>query len=385
MNEFIQNMEQGGSVRANGGTDLKYSGDDLSGYSSIFDNAVFKPNDEDMMRVIEAIKNLNAGTELEKYVDVDAVLRYFAANTALVNLDSYVSGLQHNYYLYENNGMISILPWDFNLAFAGFQAGDASAAVNFPVDTPVSDAELSERPLIGKLLEAGEYKEQYHEMLKEIAERYFKSGLFDDTIEKLDLLINNYVKNDRDAFFTYEQYEDSLPVLARFGSLRADSILAQLDGDMPSTAAGQKAEPEKLVEVQGLNLQAMGTQGGGMKGVVNFEMTGDIPAGFAGNAEGGRLAGDRKLPQGQLPQGQLPQGKLPEGQQSRLPRDQAAQMPGVQPGVQNDGGKTSGSTYIAEAKAGIVDSLSIPLIIVSAVTAALGILFAALLGRKRYI
>ena len=75
----------------------------------------------------------------------------------LVNLDSYVSSMKHNYYLYENNGQISILPWDFNLAFAGFQSNSASSAVNFPIDTPVQGVDLSERPLLGKLLEVEEY------------------------------------------------------------------------------------------------------------------------------------------------------------------------------------------------------------------------------------
>ncbi len=76
--------------------------------------------------------------------------------------------------------------------------------MNFTIDTPVCGVELTERPLIEKLLEVGQYKEPYHEMLREIAEGYFKSGFFDNAIEKLDLLINDYVKNDRDAFFTYE-------------------------------------------------------------------------------------------------------------------------------------------------------------------------------------
>lgn len=94
---------------------------------------------------------MNDGTDLEKYIDVDEVLRYFAVNTVLVNLDSYVSNMKHNYYLYEKDGQLSILPWDYNLSFAGFQSGNASSAVNFPIDTPVSGVELSERPLIAKL------------------------------------------------------------------------------------------------------------------------------------------------------------------------------------------------------------------------------------------
>ena len=85
------------------------------------------------------IKNLNEGTDLEKYLDVDEILRYFAVNTFLVNLDSYAGSMKHNYYLYEENDIFQILPWDFNLSFAGFQMNDGKKAINFPIDSPVTD------------------------------------------------------------------------------------------------------------------------------------------------------------------------------------------------------------------------------------------------------
>lgn len=73
-------------------------------------------------------------------LDVYEVLRYFAANTFLVNLDSYVSNMNHNYYIYEKDGIVSILPWDYNLSFAGFQARSTSNTINFSIDSPVSDS-----------------------------------------------------------------------------------------------------------------------------------------------------------------------------------------------------------------------------------------------------
>lgn len=50
-------------------------------------------------------------------------LRYFATNTALVNLDHYQGDKKHNYYLYEENGVFSILPWDYNMSFGGYSGG----------------------------------------------------------------------------------------------------------------------------------------------------------------------------------------------------------------------------------------------------------------------
>jgi len=257
-------MNFGGS----GGGSLIYTDNKISSYSAIFSNAVFSSaTEKDMQRVITAIENLNVGTDLEKYFDVDAILRYFAAHTVVVNLDSYSSNMQQNYYIYERDGKISILPWDYNLAFGGFQSGDASSVVNFPIDTPVSGVSMEERPLLNKLLEVDEYRERYHEYLRIIVEEYFESGLFEKTIYELDAKINEYVRNDSTAFYSYTQYQNSLPVLVELGRLRALSIRGQLEGTIPSTSSGQNANRAALVDASSVNLSALGSMMGGGGGM----------------------------------------------------------------------------------------------------------------------
>ncbi len=249
-----------------GGGSLVYTDDNPSSYGSIFDNAISsKISDNDKNRVITAIKNLNAGNNLEKYFDVDGILRYFAAHTVLVNLDSYTSNMQQNYYIYERNGKISILPWDYSAAFGGFQSGNASNVINFPIDTPVSGVSMEDRPLLNKLLEIDEYKEKYHEYLKEIVEGYFQSGLFEKTVNSLDEKINEYVKNNNSPYYTYEQYENSIPELIKIGNLRAESIKGQLDKTIPSTTEGQSADNSSLINSSSVNISALGSMmGGGM-------------------------------------------------------------------------------------------------------------------------
>lgn len=221
-----------------GGTNLVYNGDDLSNYSGIFDNAVFNTtNRKDNMKVIEMIKNLNEGSNLEEYLDVDEILRYFAVNTFLVNLDSYAGNLKHNYYLYEKDGVFQIHPWDLNLSFAGYEVKDGQSAVNFPIDKPVSDT-MENSPLISKLLEVDEYKEIYHKYLNQIVTEYIQSGEYEATIDRVHNLINDYVKNDPTTFYTYEEYQNAIPVLLQFGKDRANSVAAQLKGDQPSTSYG---------------------------------------------------------------------------------------------------------------------------------------------------
>ncbi|CDM69042.1 Hypothetical protein CM240_1884 [Clostridium bornimense] len=264
--EGMANNGPGMGGMSSGGTDLVYVDDNSDSYSGIFDNAIFDSNEDDYQRVIKAIKNINEGTNLDKYINIDSVLRYFAVETTLVNLDSYVSSMKHNYCLYEKNGQLTMLPWDYNLSFAGFQAGTATSAINFPIDTPVSGIDLSERPILGKLLEVDEYKETYHEYLKEIVEGYFNSGKFTETIDKVDSMINEYVKNDPTAFYSYDEYTTAVETIKEFGILRAKSIEGQLDGTIPSTTTEQDSNQDKLIDGSSINIQAMGVQGGGEKG-----------------------------------------------------------------------------------------------------------------------
>ncbi len=293
-----------------GGADLKYIDDKISSYSNIFEGEIFKGTDADYKRVIKAIENLNNGTELEKYINVDECLKYFAVNTVVVNLDSYFSNMKHNYYLYEDNGQLSMLPWDYNLAFAGFQSGSASAAVNFPIDTPVSGIEMSERPILNKLLEVDEYKEKYHNYLQDILDGYFDNGKFDKTVDELNSLIGEYVKNDATAFYSYDKYTAGIVMLKEFGNLRAKSIQGQLDGSIPSTTQEQSKASEKLLDASAINLSVMGTMGGQWGG-------GGMGRDGANKPQGGQKQGENQMPQGGMepPQGNQQQGngQMPGG------------------------------------------------------------------------
>lgn len=244
--------------RNTNGADFVYIDDKVSSYSTVRESAVFKSTtDEDFEQVINMYKNLKEGTNLEEVLDVDEVLKYFAVNTFVINLDSYSGGMYHNYYLYENNGKSQILPWDLNLSFGGFEVRGGSGSsnmINFPIDNPVT-GDLENMPLIGKLLEVDEYKELYHSYLKQIAEEYFNSGYYSNSVNKVDTLINNHVKEDPTAFCTYEEYETAVDEMIKFGEDRTKSVLAQLNGEQPSTTYGNLTST--------VNMSALGNSGGG--------------------------------------------------------------------------------------------------------------------------
>lgn len=104
------------------GSDLKWISDDLDDYTGL--NVKTKIDGDSENATVDFLKAINnKGKSLEDTANVDNLLRYFAVNTALVNLDSYQGNLKHNYYLYEENGKFNIIPWDYNMSFGGFGVG----------------------------------------------------------------------------------------------------------------------------------------------------------------------------------------------------------------------------------------------------------------------
>ena len=101
--------------------------------------------------------------------------------------------------------------------------------------------------MLAKLLEVDEYKKTYHKYLREIVDGYLNSGKFTETIETVDAMINEYVKNDPTAFYSYDKYTTAVETIKEFGVLRAKSIEGQLDGTI---GVGRKLSGVYVVEVE---------------------------------------------------------------------------------------------------------------------------------------
>lgn len=258
---------RGGFGGASGGSDLNYIDDDPDSYATIWAGAKTDTTDADHARVVEALKHICAGEDLEQYLDVDNVLRYMAVQTFVVNLDSLTGSMAHNYYLSEQNGKLNLLPWDYNLSFGGFQSGDASGTVNFPIDTPFT-ASLEERQFFAALLENEEYLAQYHAYLRDLCEGYVENA-FPQTYAAMRVLLDGLVASedaDPTAFYTNEEYQAAAEMLRQTIELRAQSILGQLGGTIPATAEGQRENPSALLDCASIDLTVMGNQNGGRGG-----------------------------------------------------------------------------------------------------------------------
>ncbi len=217
------------------GADLKWYGEDYASYPGI----VYKGKGRtDHQALLDMLDTLNNGGDLEQVLDIDAVLKYVAACTAMVSLDSYQGQFAHNYYLYEQDGKFTVIPWDFNMSFGGM--GGSGSAVK--IDSPTSVA-LVERPLIAKLLEVPEYKERYHGYIEELTEGYLEPERFEARAREVMAILDPYVKEDPTKFVTYEQFQNSLeqPV-SDTGTTTADGGISPAVSAPPRAMPGQRGQ-----------------------------------------------------------------------------------------------------------------------------------------------
>ncbi len=260
-----------GDNGVNGSDDilLKYIDDDADSYPNIFNNAKTDISESDKTRLIKSLKNLSEGKDLENTVDKDSVIRYFAVHNFVLNFDSYTGSMIHNYYLYEKDGQMQMIPWDYNLAFGGFKSeGGATELVNYPIDSPVSGGDTADRPMIAWIFENEEYTELYHKYLSEFINKYFESGYFEKMADNVISMISPYVSKDPTKFCTYEEFQKGAETLKEFCLLRAESVSAQLNGTVASTSDDRQNGTDTLINADGISVNDMGSMGGG-KGTEN--------------------------------------------------------------------------------------------------------------------
>ncbi|MFB9326722.1 CotH kinase family protein [Paenibacillus aurantiacus] len=231
--------------------------------------------------LLEMLDELNNGTNYESALDVENALKFIALNVLSGNMDSYLGQNKHNYYLYENNGIFSVLPWDYNMAFGGF--GGSGILIDEP-----TQGTLADRPLVDKLLKVDAYKTKYHNILARAMEGYLAKDAFAARVAELSQLISAYVKQDPTAFYTYEQYEAAIPELISFNDTQTASIQAQLDGTSPSSGDGSGSGG-------GMGRGGMGGMGGMLPGAggANVGQAPEPPGGQSAEAgPGGDVAFD---------------------------------------------------------------------------------------------
>lgn len=289
-------FKQGGGMGGMGSSDVKlqYIDDDPDSYANIFDNAKTKVKKKDQARLIAALKKLSEGDT--SAVDTDAVAMYMAVHNFLCNGDSYTGSMVHNYYLYEKDGVMSMIPWDYNLAFGGFTGGsDATGTANTAIDTLVSGGDDSDRPMAGWITASDESLALYHEKYRQFIDAVFTSGWFESEFDRVSAMIAPYVEKETRAFYSYEEFQTAADTLKTFCLKRAQSVQGQLDGSISATSAAQQGS-DALIDASELSITAMGGMNNGKGG----DRGGN--AGFPGS-----FGGDFSFDGGSFIPGDMPQ------------------------------------------------------------------------------
>lgn len=243
---------------------LRYTTDEPEDYPGIFENAKLDPSAADRQRLVDSLKTLDSGQRLEEAVDVDEVLRYFVGQVFVMNWDSYLGHTGHNYLLYEEEGKLSMLPWDYNLAFGTYALGmtdpitDPNVLLNYPILTPAPGEHMTKRPLYHQLMQVEEYFQQYQAYFRWFLAEYVESGELSAALWQAAELIAPYVEADPTAFCSYENHRLAVETLEQVCLLRAESARGQLEGRYPATLAQQAQRPGEGVDASHVDLRHLG-------------------------------------------------------------------------------------------------------------------------------
>lgn len=191
----------GNLYRGDQGTTMEVSNE---GYEENFEQKNGKDESKaDIYGLLDVLNEMPAGEkgEIESVLDVASVLNYIAANTVLQSYDSYNGQFSQNFYFYNNDGVFTMIPWDYNMSFGTFGTKGMTAIA---IDTPVNGKSMEEAPLISKLLAVDDYKAVYYDLVRDYID-YFSD--FETKVSDLADQIRPYVEADPSRFTSMESFE----------------------------------------------------------------------------------------------------------------------------------------------------------------------------------
>jgi spore coat protein CotH len=257
----------------------------------------------DLANFIKILNEMPDGEkgEIESVLNVDSALKYIAANTVLENYDSYNGSFAQNYYLYNQSGQFNVIPWDFNMAFGGFQGGALST---IDIDTPISGTSLEKVPLIQNLLEVEAYKTRYYEIIEDYLTILED---FEAEVSALKSLIRPSVEADPTKFATIEQFD----LVTTY----------QEDGPVEANAEGGFM---------------------GMDKGMGISENSDSDASTSATENVALPSGERPMPNGEMPKGEIPKGEIPSGMRPEgAPPENGPGNGGMRGGMSLEGSSTS--------------------------------------------
>lgn len=139
-------------------------------------------------------------SQLEQYIDMDMYLKYLAANTTMQNWDTY-GRMTHNFYLYNDNGKFTWIPWDNNETFddnaGGGGPGGSMSALEFDFSslssTPYGTQGDVAWPMIEYIYGDAVYKTKYDDYIDDFIYSSFATSSLTSRFNTAHDLIAPYV------------------------------------------------------------------------------------------------------------------------------------------------------------------------------------------------
>jgi len=210
---------------------LVYQGEDTTCYMGYYE----LKSDEGWSDLVELTHTLNKQPEeekLEEVLDVDYALWMLAFDNVLVNLDSYIGRLCHNFYLYRSeSGQFHPMIWDMNLSFGGFQftgLGNKSLSIEDMQEMSLFlhyKEQNEKRPLVTELLGIDLYRKIYIAHAKTILEENFANGHFEKRAREVQEMIAPEVENDTNRLYTYASFKRNLDTISQAGNTEIVGLL----------------------------------------------------------------------------------------------------------------------------------------------------------------
>jgi len=229
-----------------------YLGDDWKNYEKRYVSKVTAKS-EDTARLIAFIKFINRASDddfsrhIGEYIDVDQFLRFLAAEVVIVNTDSPLA-MNHNYWLavHPDSKKVVWIPWDMNMAFGGFMAGDHDLSIRKP-STPGAF------PFADRVLANKAFRERYEEIIRGMLATNVTVKRIGEQIRTIAEVIRDGIAAEKPGNAAGFGGDPGLfgrggfgpprgfgpgasgPPLNEFITNRVESVLAQLDGKSEGT------------------------------------------------------------------------------------------------------------------------------------------------------
>ena len=219
------------------GTDLVYRGGEPAKYEGIFNNAATKVGREEEEEVVEilrvATEGASEGEIMEKW-DVERLINYFVVDTFVINSDAYLGTAAHNYFLKINEGRATLLPWDYDLAFAlrwttPEEEIPLEEQIVKSISEPTMGVEAEERPVWQMIARNQDFLEKYYEIYRKFLAEEMESGEVAQKVVEIRRLILPYVVEDPTKFYTLAEFEEGVEYLQAYLRARTENVAAQLE------------------------------------------------------------------------------------------------------------------------------------------------------------